>query len=129
MKRRIRCAVTAAEQPTRNTTANLMIDIVKKYGNYSYGEGVLGNITVREMASFPSIYVDLNIEGHMCSAIFDVRKPDAVEVEAIPPRIKSVNGIDETMKLGQVYSYFASVVQGLWLELEAAARLGKFKEG
>lgn len=128
MKRRIRSAVTAAEQPARNKTANLMIDIVKKYGDYSYGEGVLGNITVREMASFPSIFVDLNIEGHMCAAIFDVRKPDAVEVEAIPPKVKSVKGIDETMKLGKVYSYFASVVQGLWLELQAAARLGKFME-
>ena len=129
MKRRIRSAVTATEKSARNKTANLMIDIVKKYGNYSYGEGVLGDITIREMASFPSIFVDLNIEGHMCAVIFEVRKPDAGDVEAIPPKVKSVKGIDETMKLGKVYSYFASVVQGLWLELQAAARLGKFMEG
>lgn len=128
MKLRISSSVTASEYPGYRQQAHKMKEICESFAKRHYGGGVVGNITFREMCKFPTIYVDLEIDGHLCYAIFNMFSADSVEVEAGPPRVVSVKGVDEAMQLSTLYTKFASVIQALWSALDAAAKAGEFKE-
>lgn len=128
MKKRVRARVTAAEYPRYKQQANKMIQVCQEFGKRHYDGNVIGNITVRDMCTFPSIFVDLDIEGHLCYAIFDMFRPGSVEVEAQPPRVRSVKSVQEAQELSTLYQEFASVIQSLWSALDAAAQAGKLEE-
>lgn len=122
MKRRILSAVNTEPQSTQQTSLR-MKQICEGYRSSS-----VKDVTIREMCALPSVFVGLEVDGELCSVIFTLLRDGRLDVESIPPRVKSVKGIDGVAKLSELYDNFASVVQGLWAQLFDALDIRQFKE-
>lgn len=129
MKKVVRSEVRAsADYPRYRQQADKMKEILENFAMRHYDGNVIRDVAFRHMANFPTVYASLEVDGHLCYAIFNMYTPGVVEVEAGPPRVTSVRGVDQARELIPLYTKFASVIEALWSALDAAAKAGELEE-
>lgn len=124
MKRRVRSSVAAVSYPGYPRSQAIYMKRICE----GYKHSAVQDVTIRAMCEVPSVYADLVVNGHMCGVIFTLLKDGRLDVESLPPRVKSIKGIDGVAKLSELYDNFAAVVQGLWAQVFDAVNSEEFKE-